>query len=113
MRQRDQRAKLWLAAGERLGAVNRVDHPHPFGVKVSVVMLFTEHAVRRINTGDLIANAGLDLHVGKRHRRGIRLGHHLEIGAEVALGNRSRQIGQMRREGAVLRKVVHIDDNFR
>ena len=67
-RQRDQRAEQRPAGDERLGAVDRVEHPDELGVGPHGPVLLAQDAVLRVGRLDQLAHPRLGLAVGDGHR---------------------------------------------
>jgi hypothetical protein len=82
--QGDQRAEQRPAGDERLGAVDRVEHPHELGVQPLAAVLLAEDAVGGVGRGDQLAHGGLGLPVGDGDRAVVGLGVDRDRRAEVA-----------------------------
>ena len=68
------------AAGERLGAVDRVEDPAPPGGALRRRLLLAEHAVAGERLGQPLAEEPLGVAVGRRHRRAVTLALDLQVG---------------------------------
>ena len=98
MRERDQRAEQRPAGDERLGAVDRIEHPDELGVDPVVAMLLAEDAVVGMGGGDQLAHRRLGLAIGDGDRAVVRLGLDRHRAAEIATLNLAGTVGEPMRQ---------------
>src|SRR5260221_7906923 len=100
MEQRDQRAKERDARDEGFGAVDRIEHPDPFGAFADGAEFLAEDAVGRKTRLDQRPHRLFRLAVGDRHRTRVRLVVDCDLLAEIGPDHRAGGIRQRLGEGA-------------
>ena len=76
MQKAKQAAEDRPAGHESARAINRVQHPDPFGIRAFRSMFFADHAMIRQSFGQKGANRFLGLTIRAGHGAGIALGFH-------------------------------------